>query len=213
MERNKQGKVYLVGAGPGDPGLLTIKAKECLEKADVVIYDYLANEAFLNYAGEEAELIYVGKKGGAHTMPQEEINELILDKARKGYTVVRLKGGDPFIFGRGGDSVQLDPAIVTDGESFRVTGQCLEPLYQYEHGTTKPVPALATECTPNEDGTEWTCALREGVTFHDGATLDANDVVRSWEAGLNAASQYHTGNTGAFTYPSYLFDALMNLEE
>ena len=72
-------------------------------------------------------------------------------------------GGGTFVFGRGGDSVQLDPAIVTDGESFRVTGQCLEPLYQYEPGSTTPIPALATECTPNEDGTEWTCTLRFGL--------------------------------------------------
>ncbi|NIR13238.1 MAG: HemD protein, partial [Desulfobacterales bacterium] len=95
--------VYLVGAGPGDPGLLTIKAKACLEKADVVIYDYLANEAFLDHADEKTELIYVGKKGGDHTLSQEEINRLIVDKAQQGLTVVRLKGGDPFIFGRGGE--------------------------------------------------------------------------------------------------------------
>jgi len=86
-----------------------------------------------------------------------------------------------FIFGRGGDSVQLDPAIVTDGESFRVTGQCLEPLYQYEHSSTLPVPALATECTANEDATEWTCSLREGVTFHDGTPFNADAVVYNFE--------------------------------
>jgi peptide/nickel transport system substrate-binding protein len=86
-------------------------------------------------------------------------------------------GGGRFIFGRGGDSVQLDPAIVTDGESFRVTGQCLEPLYQYEPSTTKPIPALATECTANEDSTEWTCNLREGVKFHDGTDFNADAVI------------------------------------
>jgi len=86
-----------------------------------------------------------------------------------------------FIFGRGGDSVQLDPAIVTDGESFRVTGQCLEPLYQYEQGSTLPVPALATECTANEDATEWTCSLREGVTFHDGTPFNADAVIYNFE--------------------------------
>jgi len=86
-----------------------------------------------------------------------------------------------FIFGRGGDSVQLDPAVVTDGESFRVTGQCLEPLYQYEHGTTVPVPALAESCTANEDATEWSCKLREGVTFHDGTPFNADAVVFNFE--------------------------------
>ncbi|MBW1783043.1 MAG: uroporphyrinogen-III C-methyltransferase [Deltaproteobacteria bacterium] len=102
----KKGKVYLVGAGPGDPGLLTIKGRECLCRADVVIYDYLANRSFLDHARDEAELIYVGKKGGSHTMRQEEINALIVNRAGAGETVVRLKGGDPFIFGRGGEEAQ-----------------------------------------------------------------------------------------------------------
>lgn len=106
MEAGKKSKVYLVGAGPGDPGLLTIKGKECLSLADVIIYDYLANRVFLEYAKDEAELIYVGKKGGNHTMSQEEISSLIIDRARKGSVVVRLKGGDPFIFGRGGEEAQ-----------------------------------------------------------------------------------------------------------
>lgn len=86
-----------------------------------------------------------------------------------------------FIFGRGGDSVQLDPAIVTDGESFRVTGQCLEPLYQYEPGSTVPIPALAEECTANEDSTEWTCKLRQGVQFHDGTDFNADAVIYNFE--------------------------------
>jgi ABC-type transport system substrate-binding protein len=87
-----------------------------------------------------------------------------------------------------------------------------EGLYVYdEFGSAQPT--LATSCEANEDATVFTCNLREGVKFHDGSTVDANDVVRSWEAGLNAASPYHIGNTGAFEYPSYLFDALMNLSE
>ncbi|MCJ7596474.1 MAG: uroporphyrinogen-III C-methyltransferase, partial [Desulfobacterales bacterium] len=106
MQREKKGKVYLVGAGPGDPGLLTLKAKESIEKADVVVYDYLANRVFLEYADHKAELIYVGKQGGRHTLSQEEINQLIVDKAQQGLTVVRLKGGDPFIFGRGGEEAE-----------------------------------------------------------------------------------------------------------
>jgi uroporphyrinogen III methyltransferase/synthase len=97
------GKVYLVGAGPGDPGLLTIKAKECLEQADIVIYDYLANEQLLEYTKPQAERIYVGKKAGQHTLKQEDINKLLVESARKYDIVVRLKGGDPFLFGRGGE--------------------------------------------------------------------------------------------------------------
>jgi len=106
MAQTIRGKVYLVGAGPGDPGLLTLKGKECLSRADVVVYDYLANPSFLKDASAGAELIYVGKKGGCHTMNQSEINKLIIEKTRAGKTVVRLKGGDPFIFGRGGEEAQ-----------------------------------------------------------------------------------------------------------
>ena len=84
LEKKGKGKVYLVGAGPGDPGLLTLKGKECISQADVVIYDYLANKSFLEYARDRAELIYVDKKGGCHTMGQEEINELIVKKTREG---------------------------------------------------------------------------------------------------------------------------------
>lgn len=122
MNRDKQigekkGTVYLIGAGPGDPGLLTLKAKACIENADVVVYDYLANRVFLEYAAERADLIYVGKKGGSHTMSQNDINKLIVNKAKEGLNVARLKGGDPFIFGRGGEEAQ---ELVKAGVSFEV---------------------------------------------------------------------------------------------
>ncbi len=97
------GKVYLIGAGPGDPGLLTLKGKQCLKNADVVIYDYLANPVLLNYAPADSEKIYVGKVCGNHHLPQEETNALLAEKAVAGLQVVRLKGGDPYIFGRGGE--------------------------------------------------------------------------------------------------------------
>ncbi len=100
------GKVYLVGAGPGDPKLLTVKAAELLKEADVVIYDRLVGEEILNLAPEKAEKIYVGKRTGKHEVPQDKITELIIDKARGGGKVVRLKGGDPFIFGRGGEEAE-----------------------------------------------------------------------------------------------------------
>ncbi|UCG14842.1 MAG: uroporphyrinogen-III C-methyltransferase [Deltaproteobacteria bacterium] len=99
---SKQGRVFLVGAGPGDPALVTLKAVECLRHAEVIIYDYLANEELLEFAPREAEQIYVGKKAGSHAMSQEQINELLVEKGRNA-VVVRLKGGDPFIFGRGGE--------------------------------------------------------------------------------------------------------------
>ncbi len=114
---NKIGKVYLVGAGPGDPGLFTLKGKALLEKAEVVVYDYLANPELLKFCKESCEFIYVGKKGGAHTMPQEEINKLLVKKAKEGKLVVRLKGGDPFLFGRGGEELE---ELVKEGIPFEV---------------------------------------------------------------------------------------------
>ena len=106
MAEEHKGKVYLVGAGPGDPGLLTLRAKACIEKADVIVYDNLANRTFLGYARKEAELINAGKEGSRHTLSQEEINRVIVDRAEHGLSVVRLKGGDPFVFGRGGEEAQ-----------------------------------------------------------------------------------------------------------
>lgn len=96
--------VYLVGAGPGDPDLITVKAIKALKKADVVIYDRLANEEILEHA-EGAELIYVGKKAGEHYKKQDEINKILIDQGQKHDVVVRLKGGDPFVFGRGGEEM------------------------------------------------------------------------------------------------------------
>jgi uroporphyrin-III C-methyltransferase len=97
------GKVYLVGAGPGDPDLLTLKGKKCLEQAHAILYDQLVSDDLLKLAAESAELIYVGKQGGKHCADQRAIEELLIRKAREGKTVVRLKGGDPFVFGRGGE--------------------------------------------------------------------------------------------------------------
>lgn len=99
----KQGKVYLIGAGPGDPGLLGLKAKECLETADAVVYDRLADPRILAFARKDAEMVYVGKASANHTMRQPDINKLLVKLASEGKTVARLKGGDPFVFGRGGE--------------------------------------------------------------------------------------------------------------
>lgn len=101
------GKVYLIGAGPSDVGLLTIKGKEILQKAQVVVYDRLVGAGILALIPKEAEVIDVGKRAGNHTMPQENINQLLLEKAQQGKQVVRLKGGDPFLFGRGGEELEL----------------------------------------------------------------------------------------------------------
>jgi len=111
---------------------------------------------------------------------------------------------DVFIFGRGADSVQLDPALVTDGESFRVTGQILEPLYQYEFGTTVPVPALAEECVASDDAKVWTCSLRQGVKFHDGTDFNADAVVFNYERWRFTDNPYHF-DTQVFEYYEYMW--------
>lgn len=112
-----KGKVYLVGAGPGDVGLITLRGLECLQEADVILYDRLANPALLRYAKEGAEVIYVGKKATSHPWPQEAIHALMAEKAREGKIVCRLKGGDPFVYGRGGEEALF---LAEEGIPFEV---------------------------------------------------------------------------------------------
>jgi uroporphyrinogen III methyltransferase/synthase len=111
------GKVYLVGAGPGDPELVTVKGIECLKRADVIVYDHLASAKLLKHARHDAETIYVGKEQGSHILPQDEMNKLLVEKAKEGSIVVRLKGGHPFIFGRGGEEAE---ALVAEQIPFEV---------------------------------------------------------------------------------------------
>ena len=111
------GKVYLVGGGPGDPDLITVKGLELLRSADVVLYDHLVPPRLLNETREETELIPVGKSSGHHSLTQPEINTLLIDKARTGHVIVRLKGGDPFVFGHGGEECQ---ALAQAGIPFEV---------------------------------------------------------------------------------------------
>jgi len=103
---NSKGICYLVGSGPGDLGLVTLRAKHCIEIADIVLYDYLCNPDILQWAKPDAEIIYVGKKAADHTIPQDQLNALLVEKSSQGKTVTRLKGGDPYLFGRGGEEGQ-----------------------------------------------------------------------------------------------------------
>jgi uroporphyrinogen III methyltransferase/synthase len=112
-----KGKVYLVGAGPGDIGLLTVKGLRCLQKAEVVVYDFHLNAQILNYINHDAEFIYAGKRGGRHTMTQDEINDILVLKAKEGKIICRLKGGDPFVFGRGGEEAEV---LSKEGIEFEV---------------------------------------------------------------------------------------------
>src|SRR3954467_1453493 len=100
------GKVYLIGAGPGDPELLTVKAQRLISQADAIVYDYLVASEVLALAGPAVERVFVGKKGGGFCCPQRDIEGILLRLARDGKTVVRLKGGDPFVFGRGGEEAE-----------------------------------------------------------------------------------------------------------
>src|SRR5689334_3684717 len=113
---SKRGKIHLVGAGPGDLGLVTLRAKELIENADVIVYDHLANPDILAWSRDDAEIIYSGKQPG-ESCKQEQINALLINKAREGKQVVRLKGGDPFVFGRGAEEAE---AIAEAGIPFEI---------------------------------------------------------------------------------------------
>lgn len=160
----KKGKVYLVGAGPGDPGLLTIRGKEVLARAEVVIFDYLANEEFLKYAPPEAERIYVGKKGGDHTLGQDGINDLLVRKGTD-KVVVRLKGGDPFVFGRGGEEAQV---LVAHGIPFEIVPGISAAV---------AVPAYAGIPLSHRDFT----ASIAFVTGHERTDKDARESKIAWD--------------------------------
>jgi len=116
-ERPKNGKVYLIGAGPGHPKLITLRAIECIQDSDVLLYDHLANQKFLQYARKGCEIIYAGKTGVHHTLHQDEINQILIEKTREGRTVGRLKGGDPLLFGRGGEEAE---ELVKQGIEFEI---------------------------------------------------------------------------------------------
>lgn len=155
-----RGFVSLIGAGPGDPGLLTLRGAEALAAAEVVVYDYLANPELLAHAPAGAEQIYVGKKAGRHTLSQEEINALLVERGRAGQRVARLKGGDPFVFGRGGEEAL---ALVEAGVPFEVipgvTSAVAAPAYAGIPVTHRGLASSFAVVTGHEDPTKEESAL------------------------------------------------------
>lgn len=149
------GKVYLVGAGPGDPGLITVKGLECLKQAEVVVYDRLVDERLTEFFPEKAERIYVGKSREGHTLTQSGINQVLVEKALEGKNVVRLKGGDPYVFGRGGEEVE---ELVKHGISFEVvpgiTTSIAVPSYAGIPVTHRGIATSFAVITGNEDPTK-----------------------------------------------------------
>ncbi len=166
------GKVYLVGAGPGDPGLATKKGIECIAAADVVIYDYLASKQLLTFSSENAERIYAGKQGGDHTLTQDQINALIVEKASAGNMVVRLKGGDPFIFGRGGEEIE---ALTAHNIPFEivpgVTSAIAAPAYAGIPLTHRQYTSSVTFITGHEDPNKAESMINWEALAKTGGTL------------------------------------------
>lgn len=167
---SNNGKVYLVGAGPGDLGLVTLRAKECIESADVIVYDHLANPDTLGWAKDGAEIIYAGKQPG-QSRTQEEINVLLIDKARDGKCVVRLKGGDPFVFGRGAEEAQK---IADAGIPFEIvpgiTSAIAGPAYAGIPITHRAHNSHVTFFTGHEDPTKTESAIDYAVLAKLGGT-------------------------------------------
>ncbi|MFL6538914.1 MAG: uroporphyrinogen-III C-methyltransferase [Chthoniobacterales bacterium] len=167
-------KCYLVGAGPGDLGLATLRAKELIEQADVIVYDALCNPDMLKWARADADIIFAGKRAGEHTRSQDEINALLVEKTRTGKNVVRLKGGDPFLFGRGGEEAQVLALAKIEFEIVSgVTSAIAAPAYAGIPVTHRGITSHVTFFTGHEDPTKSECA----VDFAALAKLDGTQVM------------------------------------
>lgn len=172
MTTTQTGKVFLVGAGPGDPGLITVKGLRCLEEADVVVYDRLVDPSLLRKARPGAELVYVGKAAGQHTVPQPDINTLLIARAREGKTVTRLKGGDPFVFGRGGEEAEV---LAEAGIPFEVipgvTSAVAVPAYAGIPVTHRDFTSTVTIIAGREDAARETSRIPWDTFTRGGGTL------------------------------------------
>ncbi len=167
-----KGIVYLVGAGPGDPGLITCRGRECLEAAEVVVYDRLAGPELLRHARADAELIYVGKEANRHALPQEDINTLLVERARAGQVVCRLQGGDHFVFGRGGEEAER---LAQAGLPFEVvpgvTSAVAVPAYAGIPVTHRGYTASLAVATGHEDPSKGNSTVPWGPLAQGPGTL------------------------------------------
>ncbi len=189
------GIVYLVGAGPGDPSLITLRGVECLKKADVVVYDYLANELLLTHAPVSAERIYAGKIGGRHNQGQDEINNLLVAKGKEGKIVVRLKGGDPFVFGRGGEECEAlrdagIPFEVVPGVTAAVGASAYSGIPLTHRDVTASVAFVTGQegKDKNESNIDWDRLSLGGgtVVFYMGVTTLRRNMQRMMDHGRSA---------------------------
>ena len=173
-------KVYLIGAGPGDPGLITVKGLTCLQEAEVVIYDRLVDRRLLDEAGEGAQLVYVGKGPGERAMEQDEINRRLVAEAQEGKVVARLKGGDPFVFGRGGEEAQ---ALALAGVPFEVvpgvTSAIAAPAYAGIPLTHRGIASTFTVVSGSEDPSKEESSVRWDAVARSGGTIV---VLMGWDA-------------------------------
>jgi uroporphyrin-III C-methyltransferase len=170
LPRPGAGKVFLVGAGPGDPELLTRKGARILASADTVVFDHLVGEGVLDLSQPQAERVYVGKEPGRHELPQVEINRLLIERARAGRCVVRLKGGDPFVFGRGGEEIidlaaagvsfEVVPGVTAANAASAYTGIPLT-----HRGIVRACTLVSGHLTDGEVDLDWVALARPGQTI------------------------------------------------
>ncbi|WP_209123213.1 uroporphyrinogen-III C-methyltransferase [Alkalihalobacillus sp. BA299] len=217
----KNGKVYLVGAGPGDPKLITVRGLECIKASDVIIYDRLANPSLLEYANVGAEVIYCGKLPKQHTLKQEQINDLLVEKAKEGKVVTRLKGGDPCVFGRVGEEAEFlsrydIPYEIVPGVSSGIAAPAYAgiPVTHRDYGSSF---AMVTGHLQSEENNEekWK-ALANGidtVAFYMGVKnlpLICNQLIRHGKKGSTPVAIIEWGTTDK---QRTVVGNLMNIEE
>ena len=215
-------KVFLIGAGPGDPGLLTLKGRDALAAADVVVYDALANDSLLSHARPDAEKIYVGKVAGNHALPQDQINALLVRKAKEGKVVARLKGGDPYIFGRGGEEAEeLVAAGVPFEEVPGISSTIAAPAYAGIPVTHRDFSSSVTIITghenPNKPGSvhNWKALAESASTlvFVMGMK-NLPDIARNLlEAGMDPQTPAALIYRGTTPYQRSLVDTLARLPQ